>query len=213
MSEAKNKNMLKRVLMTFFGVLFLGTAVGFMNYSSFGMDPFQVFAHGLGLHMPFSYGTSYVIISAIELVAIFIADKTKIGIGTFINLFLIGYVVDYSSMGITYVFDKLGGGLIIKIVSLIIGTVLLCFCAAIYFTADLGVSTHDAVSLIISEKQNKISFAALRVINDVFCIVVGFLLGQAFGVGTIVSAFFTGPLVAFFRRTVAEPMLYGKKKD
>ena len=37
--------------MTILGVLFLGVAVGFMNYSNFGMDPFQTFAHGVALHV------------------------------------------------------------------------------------------------------------------------------------------------------------------
>lgn len=203
----KDTRFYKRLGMTILGVLFLGVAVGFMNYSNFGMDPFQTFAHGIALHVPLQFGTTYLIISAIELAVIFFVDKTKIGLGTMINLFLLGYVVDYSTIYIGKFFDMLGGGLVWHAVSLVIGVVLLCFCSAFYFTANMGVSTHDAVSLILSEKQSKIPFAWLRVINDVVCVVIGALLGQMFGVGTIVSAFFTGPLVTFFRKKCAEPFL------
>lgn len=206
------KRFIKRILMTVFGVLVLGVAVGFLDYSDFGLDPFQTFAHGIGLHVPLQYGTTYMIISIIEIIVIFFVDKKKIGLGTLINLFLLGYVVDYSSKVIKVMFDSLGGGMVFRIISMVIGVVVLCLCAAIYFTADMGVSTHDAVSLIISEKQSKIKYSWLRMINDLLCVLIGFLLGQKFGVGTIISGFFTGPLIAFFRKHVSDPMLNGKEK-
>ena len=210
MAQKKDKRFFKRLGMTILGVLFLGVSVGFLNYSNFGMDPFQTFAHGIALHVPLDFGTSYLIINAIELAVIFFIDKRKIGLGTMINLFLLGYVVDLSSKYVSMFFEMLGGGLILQIVSMVIGIVLLCFCAAVYFTADMGVSTHDAISLIISEKQDKIPFAWLRVANDILCIIIGFVLGQSFGVGTIISGFFTGPLVALFRKHVSEPFLNGR---
>jgi len=209
--KIENKKLfIKRILMTVFGVLVLGVAVGFLDYSDFGLDPFQTFAHGVGLHVPLQFGTTYMIISIIEIIVIFIVDRKKIGLGTLINLFLLGYVVDYSAKLIKIVFDGFGGGMVFRIISMVIGIVLLCFCAAVYFSADMGVSTHDAVSLIISEKQNKIKYSWLRVINDLLCVLIGFLLGQKFGVGTIISGFFTGPLIAFFRKHVSDPMVKGK---
>jgi uncharacterized membrane protein YczE len=30
------------------------------------------------------------------------------------------------------------------------------------------------------------------------------------GIGTIITAFFMGPLIAFFRKTVADPLRFGK---
>lgn len=88
----------------------------------------------------------------------------------------------------------------------------MCFSSALYFTADMGVSTYDAVSLIISEKR-KWKFQFCRISSDLFCTVVGFIFGATVGIGTVVTAFFMGPLIAFFNRTVAEPMRYGRKKE
>ncbi|MBR2523517.1 MAG: hypothetical protein IKE53_03665 [Clostridiales bacterium] len=209
MAQKKDKKFYKRLGMTVLGVLFLGVSVGFLNYSDFGMDPFQTFAHGIALHVPLDFGTTYLIINVIELAVIFFIDKRKIGLGTMINLFLLGYVVDFSSVYVAKLFDMMGGGLILRIVSMVIGIILLCFCAAVYFTADMGVSTHDAISLILSEKQDRIPFAWLRVANDILCIIIGFALGQSFGIGTIISGFFTGPLVSLFRKKIAEPFLNG----
>lgn len=50
---------MKRIIMTVVGVSLSGVAVGFFNYSAFGMDPFQVLAHGLWNLTPLGYGTFY----------------------------------------------------------------------------------------------------------------------------------------------------------
>lgn len=134
-------------------------------------------------------------------------DKSKIGLGTVINIFLLGYVAEYSSL----LFENLipEPSLAVRFVFLILGIVIMCFASALYFTADMGVSTYDAISLIISEKK-KWKFQFCRISSDLFCTIVGFSFGATVGIGTVVTAFFMGPLIAFFNRTVAEPLRYGK---
>jgi len=87
----------RRILMTVVGVLTAGFSVGIFNFSLFGMDPFQVLAHGIWAHFNIGFGTLYAIINLLMLVVIFFLDKTKIGLGTLINIFLLGYVVQFSS--------------------------------------------------------------------------------------------------------------------
>ena len=96
----------------------------------------------------------------------------------------------------------------------------MCLASAFYFTADLGVSTYDAVSLIWSEKQERIPFQYCRIICDFICVLLGAVLCKAgnvevlgvIGIGTIITAFFMGPMIEFFNRRVARPFLYGKNK-
>ena len=207
----------KRIAMTVLGVAALGVAVAFFNVSEFGVDPFTMFVQGVygkvsAVTSRFSYGTVYLMISAVELAAIFLIDKSKAGLGTVINLSILGYIVDYTSRAIHFLCGTEHPGLTLRIVFLMVGILLQALASAVYFTADMGVSTHDAVSLIASEKQNKIRFQYLRILSDLICVLTGLLLGKMFGIGTVISAFFLGPLVVFFRRNVAEPMLDGKKK-
>ena len=201
----------KRILMTVFGVSICGISVGFFSYSDLGMDPFQVLAHGLWGLTNMGFGTFYVIINAVMLVVIFFVNKRKIGLGTLINLFLIGYISEFSE----YVLSKLvpapsfAGRLII----LAVAVVVMCLSSALYFTADLGVSTYDAVALTIDERTpEKIQFRFIRIGTDLICVIIGGLLGATVGIGTIITAFFMGPLIAFFNKTVARPMLYGKNE-
>ena len=63
MSGKMKSEKLRRVVMTVAGVTASGVAVGFFNYSAFGMDPFQVLAHGLWNLTPIGYGTFYTVFS------------------------------------------------------------------------------------------------------------------------------------------------------
>lgn len=196
--------------MTIVGVLVCGFSVGMFNFSMLGLDPFQVFAHGIFMALPegtLGFGTVYAVVNLLMLIVIFITDKSKIGLGTVINIFLLGYVAEYSSL----LFERLipEPSLAVRFIFLVLGIVIMCFASALYFTADMGVSTYDAVSLIISEKR-KWKFQFCRVSSDLLCTIIGFAFGATVGVGTVVTAFFMGPLIAFFNRTVAEPLRYGR---
>lgn len=205
--------MKKRILMTVLGVLICGFSVGMFKFSAFGLDPFQVFAHGVARHVPFGFGTLYLIVNAIMLVVIFFLDKTKIGLGTLINLFLLGYVVEYSEKLFIYLLPE--AGFWIRIALLMIAILVICLGSAFYFTGNLGVSTYDAVALIMAEKKIA-KFQYCRIGTDLICTVTGFLLGAELvtelGVATIITAFFMGPVIAFFNHKIAMPFRYGKAR-
>ena len=194
-----DKKIKKRILMAFIGVIVSGLAVGLFRNARFGTDPFQVFVNGISNKVTFmDFGTLYMLL-----------NKHHIGISTFVNIFLLGYVVQFS--------DDVVAGLVgdspsmpVRIALLAAGLVILCFASAMYFTADLGVSTYDAVSLILTERKLG-KFRYLRITTDVICVIVGFALGAVVGVGTVVTAFFMGPLIDFFNIHVARPFLYGKE--
>ncbi len=212
---------LRRVGMCVFGVLLGGIAVGFFKMAAFGVDPFQTLMGGINIVFPISFGTLYIIVNAVLLLFSFFADRHYIGIATFINLFLLGYVVEFSHMALLSVFPDLG--MIARVMFMIVGIVLLCLGSAFYFVADLGVSTYDAVSLIIANTWKLIQFKYCRIICDLICVAIGTVLflvkgttmAELFavvGVGTIITAFFMGPLIDVFIRRLAQPFLNGGAK-
>lgn len=206
----KDKKLKKRIFMAFIGVLVSGLSVGLFRNSAFGTDPFQVFANGISNKVTFiDFGTLYMIINLLMLLLIFILNRHHIGISTFINIFLLGYVVQFSDDVVRGLIGE-NPSMVVRIILMILGIVILCFASAMYFTADLGVSTYDAVALIMEERKLG-KFKILRIITDVICVAVGFFLGAIVGVGTLVTAFFMGPLIDFFNVHVARPFLYGKE--
>ena len=208
----------KRILMSAMGVAICGISVGMFKHASLGVDPFQSLMSGLDAVIPLHFGTLYVITNLLLLVFALVFDRHKIGLATLINLFLLGYIAEFSQACMARLLPE--PTLPLRLLILAIAIVILCLASAFYFTADLGVSTYDAVALIWSEKQNRIAFPICRVITDLFCVLCGVLLcwasGFTFlritgevGIGTIITAFFMGPLIQFFNDHVARPFLYG----
>lgn len=206
----------KRIFMSLFGVLISGVCVGFMKIAAFGVDPFQVLVSGLDYAIPIDFGTLYVLINAVLLLFSLIADRHNIGIATFINLFLLGYVVDFTKAGLEDVFPA--PGMVIRIGFMVLGIVVLCIGSALYMTADLGVSTYDAVAIVMSKKWKWGQFRYVRICTDLACVLLGGLMiylasgsagevAASVSVGTIVTAFFMGPLIEFFNEKIARPML------
>lgn len=204
----------RRILMSALGVIICGISVGMFKYASLGVDPFQSLMSGLDAVIPIRFGTLYVIVNLLLLTFSLVFNRHKIGLATLINLFLLGYIAEFSQGICRRIFPDIG--IAGRFVLLVITIVIMCLASAFYFTADLGVSTYDAVSLIWSEKQTRIPFQYCRIICDMVCVVSGALLCKIGGInvfgevniGTIITAFFMGPLIAFFNRKVAGPFLH-----
>ena len=207
MSDKKKSDKIRRIVMTVSGVSASGVAVGFFNYSAFGMDPFQVLAHGLWNLTSLGYGTFYTIFSLLLFIFVLITDRKKIGLGTVINMFLLGYITEFFSWLLARLFPD--GGLFLRLVMLIIGITIMCLAAAFYFTANMGVSVYDAVALYLSE-HTPVKFQFCRIGSDVFCVALGFFFGAQVGLGTIITMFFTGPLIHIFQETLAIPLIRGR---
>lgn len=200
----------RRLLMTLLGVIVCGISVGFFKEANFGVDPFQCFAAGMDNVIPISFGTLYTLINIALLIIVFFMDKTYIGIATFINLLLLGYLVEFSQFAIHSVFGD--PSMALRIAYIIFAIIVMCIGSALYFTANLGVSTYDAIALFLGNKKKIAPFKFVRITTDLICVALGFVMGCMPGVGTIITAFFMGPLISYFNEKIAEPMLYGKKK-
>ena len=207
---------MRRILMSVFGVLITGACVGLLKLAAFGVDPFQTLMSGLHTMFPISFGTLYVIVNVVLLSFSLIFDRTKIGLATFINLFLLGYVTEFTYATLQVIFPD--PSMLVRIANLVVGIVVLCFGASMYMTANMGVSTYDAVAIVLSEKWKVARFQYCRIATDVVCVTSGtviyLLAGGSWsevtamvGVGTIVTAFFMGPIIAFFNEKVSKPML------
>ena len=108
-----------------------------------------------------------------------------------------------------------------RLLCLVVGMVVLCFGSSMYMMADLGVSPYDAIANTLAYKWKVAKFQYCRIGCDVTCVIVGaliFLLGGGtvakiptiIGVGTLLTAFGMGPLIAFYNEKISRPMLHGR---
>jgi len=211
----------RRILMSLLGVIICAVSVGLFKIAALGVDPFQALMSGLDAAIPISFGTLYVIVNLLLLLFSLIVDRSKIGLATFINLFLLGYITEFSYAFLQTVFPA--PSLAIRLTCLGVGIFIICIGSALYMTADLGVSTYDAIAIALAGKWKIAPFQYCRIGTDLICILLGVLLfllsGGAWkgvsaiaGIGTIITAFFMGPLIELFNLKIARPMLAKTRK-
>ena len=208
--KGKDPLLKRRIILALVGMLLAGISVGIFKRAFFGVDPFQCFCNGWAQVVPIGFGTLYMLINAVLLVIDLFLDRHYIGISTFINLFLLGYVAEFTEGTLANMLGETG--LAVRLLLLVVGIVLTCIAAALYYTADLGVSTYDAIPLYLADRKYKVSghilpFRVIRIACDLLCVLIGFLLGWMPGVGTIITALFMGPLITFFRKRLSDPLL------
>ena len=194
----------RRLLMTFLGVLTCGVSVAIFKQAGFGTDPFQCLCNGMDRVIPIDFGTLYTLINLALLIAVFFMDRHYIGIATFVNLFLMGYLIDFTEGILKSLVPA--PTMALRIAYLAVAIVVMCVGSSLYFTADLGVSTYDAIALHLADRKLA-PFKVIRIATDLICVALGFAMGYVPGIGTIITAFFMGPLIAYFNRTIAQPML------
>lgn len=220
--NSKKDNMTRRVLMCLVGVFTCGVGVGLFKFASLGVDPFQAFMSGLASSLPISFGTLYAIANAALLVFSLVFDRSKIGLATVVNIFLLGYVADFSYK--TFLRFSPNPYFGERIIVLILGIAVLAMSCSLYFTADLGVSTYDAVALVLNQKFPAIPFKFYRIATDAVCLTIGVVLfflsnkpmsqiGQVVGIGTIITACCLGPLIDFCNNHISSPILNYRKNN
>ena len=205
-----------RIALCVIGVCLCGIAVGFFRYAAFGVDPFTSFMSGLDVVVPIDYGTLYVFVNAVLLILVIFLDRKLVGLGTVVNLFLVGYLAEFVNNGLAKVFPS--GSIGPRIICLIIGVLMLSFSAALYMPADMGVSTYDAIAMVMADKWHILQFKYDRIITDFVCVALGVTLyyfsGQPIksvlavvNIGTIITAFFMGPLIDIFTKNFTKRFL------
>ena len=201
-------NIYKRILMMLIGNVILGTGAGMLRAADFGVDPYQCFVLGIDNLLKLGYGTTFVVVNAVFLVLMLVFARRMLNLGTLVNMFFLGYIIDFSHsicMNITPL-----PSVLVRVVYFIVSILLITFSSAVIYTADMGVSTYDWIALKTAEAQKIVSFKWCRVGTDLVCVIIGLVFSIIPGIGTIVTAFLLGPLVSFFRTYCSEPFLYGK---
>lgn len=199
-----------RLIMALVGVILTGFCVGVFQFVLLGADPFTCFVTGIANIFNSTYSTWYMIIIGALLVVVFILQRHYIGIATLINLFGIGFMADLMRTILEHTITS--PSMTLRIFLLIINIIVLSFAASLYFVANLGVSSYDAIALMAANEYKVAQFRFCRVTTDLFCVIIGFLNAADIGVGTVITAFFMGPIIQFFNENFSEPLLASKRK-
>ena len=174
------------------GLLLFGMGIALKIRSDLGLSPWDAFHQGLARHLPLSIGRVTILVSGAVLLA-WIPLKRRIGVGTILNVLLVGATLD-TTLSVVGVTDNL----LLRWVYLLGGVGLTGLGSGIYIGARLGTGPRDGVMTGLADRGLSVRMARFLIEGTV--LVAGWLLGGAVGVGTVVIAVIIGPLVQFFFR-------------
>ncbi|QQK07874.1 YczE/YyaS/YitT family protein [Miniphocaeibacter halophilus] len=200
-----NKETFVKIIFSVTGVLIIALGAAILNVGQVGVDTYTASNIAIGSLFGLSLGTYQFILNLIFLFFIFIFGRKYIGLGTLITMVSIGFLIDYFTKLISHIvfFDLT---LPFKILSLIFGTMFFTFGVAFYISADLGVAPYDAITLVITDYSH-IQYKYIRMAQDIIFMISALIFGGPVGVGTVINAFFNGPLIDLWYKKISNPLI------
>lgn len=173
------------------GLMLFGLAVAMMVSANVGLGPWDAFHQGVALRTPLTIGQAMVLAGLVLIVVAVAMARVRPGVGTVLNMALIGPWVDLF-LGWS-AFPNPDGGLA-GWAWFLGGLVLIGVATGLYITAGLGAGPRDAFALALAERLGA-PVRRARTMVEVVVLASGWLLGGTVGVGTLVFAVAIGPLM------------------
>jgi len=194
-----------RYKMMLTGIMILGLSISFLRYGAVGTDPYTTMNLGVSSTLGLSFGTYQLLINTLLLAVIFVYKRRSIGIGTVMNMIMVGFTSDFFYFLLTKMLPS-QQELLLRASVTVLAVGLACTGIALYMEADLGIAPYDALSILIVDKSSgRVPFFMARMIIDILAVFIGFRFGAVVGIGTVILSLFTGPLVQIIREKLLSP--------
>ena len=176
-----------RLTQLLLGLALYGVSEAMMLAPAVGVDPWDVLGTGLARISGIPVGTWVNLVGALVLL-LWIPFRQKPGIGTVMNILVIGTMVDLilGSVPVPH-------GLWLRWALFLSGVLLNAVATGLYIGAGLGPGPRDGLTTAIAARGH--SIRVVRTGIEASVLVLGWLLGGNVGLGTLVYAVAIGPLV------------------
>ena len=188
----------KKTIKVAFAVLCNGMAISLFILAGFGLDSISVFSAGLANVFHTTVGMASLGFYFVVILVTFFVDRRYISGATVLSLIIVGPSIDLFTKVFSHIVSP-ESEIAVRILFFVLAWLSLSFAVALYLSTHFGISGAEMIPVIVSDKTHR-QFRWCKVAFDITVIIVGILLGGAFGVGTIIVGFITGPTIQFFRR-------------
>ena len=180
---------IRQFIQVFSGTSLIGIGISLNYLANLGLGPWGVFHDGLSKTLDISYGRT-IIITGVAVMLLWIPLKQKPGIGTIVDIFLVGIVADLIILNF-----ELSNSIFLSLALIAFGIILIGAGTAIYVGADLGAGPRDGVMVGLETIGLKIGTA--RNLIELFAFLTGWLLGGLVGYVTILFVIGIGPCLLY----------------
>jgi uncharacterized membrane protein YczE len=177
----------RRLVQLLVGLAFYGASMAMVIRATLGAIPWDVLHTGLIQHVPVSFGQMSIIVALAVLLA-WIPLRQMPGLGTIANALLVGIAADVT-LAIVPPVDELAA----RVPLLLGGIVLNGMATAMYIGSQLGPGPRDGFMTGLSRVTGR-SIRLVRTAIEVSVVALGWALGGAVGLGTLLYAVAIGPL-------------------
>ena len=189
---------LANALIAAVSLFFNGFGVYLTIQANIGAGPWDVLNLGLARTLGILYGTASISIS-FTILLIDVLLREPIGIAMFIDAVVVGKAVDF--------FNRMGviapcASPLTGIPVMLAGLVVLAYTQFAYMKAALGCGPRDTLLVGLAKRAGRIPIGAVSIALLSLATFVGWLLGGPVGLGTLICAFCTGPIMQVCFRTV-----------
>lgn len=168
----------------------LGFAIALTIRADLGLAPWDVLHQGISERTGVPIGTVGILVGLVVLL-LWIPLKERIGLGTVLNVILIGLSIDVSMLVVPE-----GSSEAVRWTELVVGTFLIGPAVALYLSCELGAGPRDGVMTALVSRG--LPLRTIRTAMEVAVLVAGFALGGTVGVGTVLIAATIGPNIHHF---------------
>ena len=167
----------RQVFQVIFGTSLIGVGISLNYLANLGLGPWGVFHDGLSKTIGITYGRT-IIVTGVAVMLLWIPLKQKPGLGTLIDIFLVGLVADTIIL-----YFEFSENIFLSLILILLGIISIGTGTAIYVGADLGVGPRDGIMVGLETLGIKIGTA--RNLIELIAFLTGWLLGGLVGYVTI----------------------------
>lgn len=182
--------MIKRYLRLSVGLILFAIGIVFTINGNLGLAPWDAFHVGLSQTLGISFGQVSIVVG-LSVVIINYHLRESIGIGTIMNIFVIGILID-----IIFKLNLIpvSSHTVIGMIMLIAGMFLIAFASYCYIGSGFGTGPRDGLMVALTRMTKK-PVGLVRGSIELTVLALGFLLGAKVGIGTLILGFGIGPII------------------
>jgi uncharacterized membrane protein YczE len=183
-----NRDLATRLAQLVVGLAGVGLGVALMVDAHVGLSPWDVLHQGIHIHTHVAIGTVSIVLG-LAVFLLWIPLKQRIGIGTPINVVLVGTFinaflrVDFHPHGVA------------RYGICALGDVVISASGGVYIGAGLGTGPRDGLMTGLVDRG--LPLRTVRTVLELAVLVVGWALGGNVGFGTVLFAVTVGPILHF----------------
>lgn len=178
---------LVRLVRLFLGLFLYGVGIVLTMKANIGYASWEVFHAGLSNVFNIQIGTVSILVG-LALCLISMLGGEKLGLGTLCNMIFIGV---FMNLLLSLDFIPTQHNFFAGVVQMVFGLFVIAVATVYYISSGFGAGPRDSLMVMLT-KKTKLSIGVCRSGLELLVVIIGWVLGGSFGIGTVLAALIVG---------------------